>query len=146
MAELELKTGDYAPDFTAKTGEGATVTLSALCESSRVVLVFYPGDDTPVCTRQLCALRDSMTELGSADCTVLGINPASDAKHKKFGEKHSFPFPLVVDSGSEIAKAYGCKGFLGIITRTVFVVGTNRKLLYAKRGNPPVSEILSVLE
>ena len=145
MSQLELKVGDTAPDFTAKTGDGTTVTLSVLCTNSRVVLVFYPGDDTPVCTRQLCALRDSMADLRSADCTVLGINPASDAKHKKFGEKYSFPFPLVVDAGGEIAKAYGCKGFVGIVNRTVFVVGKDRKLIYATRGNPPVTDILSIL-
>ena len=143
---MTLKPGDTAPDFTARASDGAVINLAALTKNSRVVLVFYPGDNTPVCTSQLCAFRDSMSDLKSLDCTVLGVNPAGESKHSAFISKYNFPFPLVVDERGEIARRYGCRAMFGLIVRTVFVIDTNGKVIYAKRGNPPVKEIVDAVK
>lgn len=141
-----LNQRSMGPDFTAKTNTDATVTLSEMCCDSRVVLVFYPGDDTMVCTKQLCAFRDSMSDLAALNCVVLGINPAGQAKHAAFVGKYNFPFPLIVDEGGSIARLYGCRAVFGIVVRTVYVIDKDRTILYAKRGNPPVSEIIDSLK
>jgi peroxiredoxin Q/BCP len=140
-----LTVGDTAPNFTAKTSDGGSIQLNELVKSASVVLIFYPGDDTPVCTKQLCSFRDSFEDLKALDCAVFGVNPANEAKHAKFAHKHGFPFPLIVDAGGEVAKLFGCRGIFGIITRWVFVIGSDRKVLYAVKGNPPVSDILAAV-
>lgn len=140
-----LAVGTLAPDFIAKDGSGSLVSLKALTANSRVVLVFYPGDNTPVCTKQLCAFRDSYDALASANTVVLGINPAGAGKHSDFSTKYKFQFPLVVDESGAIAASYGCRAIFGLIKRSVYVVDVGGKILYAERGNPPVAEILAQL-
>ena len=143
-AGVLLKVGAQAPDFSGKAGD-KSVTLSQIASGESVVLVFYPMDDTAVCTSQLCALRDSYAELSARHCTVLGINPAGADSHTRFANKYNFPFPLVTDTGGRIAEEYGCSGLFGLNRRTVYVVGKDRKVLFAERGKPAVSEILSAL-
>lgn len=140
-----LPIGSSAPDFTAMANDGKSVTLSELCRAKRVVLVFYPGDDTAICTKQLCAFRDATPDLSALECTVLGINPAGVAKHSAFSGKYSFPFSLIADAGGSIAALYGCRAIFGIIRRTVYIIDRDRTVLYSKRGNPPVSELLAVV-
>jgi peroxiredoxin Q/BCP len=141
-----LKLGSIAPDFAGNVGGGSPVRLSELVKQSRVVLVFYPADNTSVCTSQLCALRDSIAELEALDCTVLGINPADERKHAQFSQKYHFPFHLVSDGGGEIAKQYGCSGIFGFNKRTVYIINRDRTVLFAKRGVPPVSDMLKALK
>jgi peroxiredoxin Q/BCP len=141
-----LKLGSLASDFTGSVGGGNSVHLSDLVKQSRVVLVFYPADNTSVCTSQLCALRDSMGELGALDCTVLGINPADERKHAQFAQKYKFPFHLVADKGGQIAKQYGCSGIFGMNKRTVYIINKDRTVLFAQRGVPAVSEMLAALK
>jgi len=138
--------GSVAPDFTGIIGNHKVVHLSELLKTDRVVLVFYPGDGTAVCTSQLCALRDSISELGALHCVVLGINPASEAKHAQFARDYRFPFHLVSDTGSQIAIAYGCSGLLGINRRTVYIINRDRTVMLAERGVPKVADMLRVLE
>ncbi len=141
-----LTVGSLAPDFTGNVGNSDSVHLSELVKQSRVVIVFYPADNTSVCTGQLCALRDSIADLGALDCTVLGINPADERKHAQFSQKYHFPFHLVSDGGGEIAKQYGCSGIFGLNKRTVYIINRDRTVLFAQRGVPPVSEMLAVLK
>jgi peroxiredoxin Q/BCP len=141
-----LPVGAKAPDFSAPASDGSTVRLSDVLRQVSVVLVFYPADNTVVCTAQLCALRDSYADLTSLHCSVLGINPASAAKHSDFAKQYHFPFPILYDRGANIAEAYGCAGLFHLNRRTVYIINADGTVRYAQRGNPPVSELLAVLK
>jgi peroxiredoxin Q/BCP len=141
-----LKVGSTAPDFTGSVGGGISVRLSELLKQNRVVMVFYPADNTSVCTSQLCALRDSIAELEALHCTVLGINPADERKHTQFAQKYHFPFHLVSDTGGEIAKQYGCSGIFGMNKRTVYIINRDQTVLFVERGVPPVSDMVKALK
>ena len=141
-----IPVGHQAPDFTVQLSDGTSLTLSALRGDKRVVLVFYPGDNTPVCTSQLCALRDTWSEFQARDAVVYGINPAGAERHAGFVARHSFPFPLMVDTGGKVAAAYGCRMLFGLIKRTVYVVDRLGRIAYARRGNPSPGEVLKAVE
>ena len=141
-----ISPGDLAPDFTATTHEGVTVRLADLRGKQQVVLIFYPGDDTPVCTKQLCEFRDEWGVLQSADTVVFGVNPASEARHAQFAAKYRLPFPLLADAGSRIASTYGCSALFGLfIRRTVYVIDKRGYVIFAQRGKPAVAAIRAVL-
>ena len=134
-----LAVGSSAPEFSATDDGGRTVTLSGL-RGKFVVLVFYPGDDTPGCTKQLCEFRDNWSAAKSLGVEVYGVNPQSADKHTKFRSKFKFPFPLLVDANQKIAQAYHAHGL--IVKRTVYLIGRDGVILFAKRGMPPPSEVL----
>jgi len=89
--------GEPAPDFSLAASDGQTYSLSQFRGKKHVVLVFYPGDDTPVCTAQLCDYRDGWEDFQQLDAVILGISTNDMTAHKKFAEKFSFPFPLLED-------------------------------------------------
>ena len=135
-----LAVGADAPDFSALDNNGRTVTLSAL-RGRYVVLVFYPGDDTPTCTKQLCQFRDSWNQAIAAGVEVFGVNPRSARSHAGFRQKFQFPFPLLVDKGQKVARAYHANGL--IVKRTVYLIGRDGKILFARRGMPSPAEVLA---
>jgi thioredoxin-dependent peroxiredoxin len=98
--------GDPAPDFEAQDGTGKTWRLSDL-RGQRVILYFYPADDTPGCTREACDFRDNLTVLNQAGYLVLGVSPQGPESHQRFAEKYELNFPLLIDRDLEMAKAYG---------------------------------------
>jgi peroxiredoxin Q/BCP len=98
--------GSRAPDFTLHSDDGGTVTLSAL-RGKKVVLYFYPKDDTPGCTTQACDLRDAMPTFQGLDAVVLGVSPDSIASHRKFRDKFGLNYPLLADEDHRVAEAYG---------------------------------------
>lgn len=106
MAEQKLSVGDAAPNFEAPTDTGATLRLSDL-RGRRVVLYFYPKDDTSGCTTQACGFRDSYPQIEEKNAVVLGVSPDGVASHQKFKTKYDLPFTLVVDEDHQIAEAYG---------------------------------------
>ena len=134
-----LPVGTKAPDFMLPTQASKKVELSALRGQS-VVLVFYPGDDTTVCTRQLCEFRDQWKDAETRNVLVFGVNPAGDASHRRFRDKYRFPFPILVDERRRIASLYRCGGL--IVRRTVYLIGTDGLIRYAMRGKPQVSDVL----
>jgi peroxiredoxin Q/BCP len=140
-----VEVGSEAPLFVLKDQEGTTVTLKDFRGKKNVVLVFYPGDQTPGCTKQLCAIRDDFEDFKSADTVVFGVNPASAESHKKFIEKQKYPFPLLVDEKSELAKAYNAKGLL-FTKRTVYGIDKEGKIAFAQRGMPADTEILAAFK
>src|ERR1700722_20806875 len=91
-----LPVGQDAPDFTLRDQDGNPVSLASLT-GKNVVLVFYPADETTICTKQLCEFRDSWAKAQQKDAIVLGVNPAGPEKHAKFRAHHKLPFPLLVD-------------------------------------------------
>jgi thioredoxin-dependent peroxiredoxin len=139
-----LEIGASAPEFKLKTAEGTVVTLGEFKEKKFVVLVFYPGDETPVCTKQLCELRDDYSSFKSCDAVIFGVNPGSEKSHTKFIKKNGFQFPLLVDVKSAVAAQYGAKGAI-MNKRTVYVVGKDGKIIFAERGKPPVADILAAI-
>jgi peroxiredoxin Q/BCP len=134
-----LPVGSLAPDFTLTDDTGQSVTLSAL-RGRNVVLIFYPGDETYVCTKQLCALRDHWPDLEARNAVAFGVNPADQARHARFRSHHNFPFPLLVDRGRQVARLYHASGL--IIKRTVYLIGPDGIIRYAARGNPSPTEVL----
>ena len=144
--------GDKAPDFTLESDQGGKVTLSQLCKSGPALLVFYPWDFTPVCTSQLCDYRDSMDRFSTFGLQVVGISSNSTDSHKKFVNRHNFPFLLLSDPGKRVAKRFGCssKMMLGMVSRAVFIIGKDMSILYRHveltiLGRRKAEELISVL-
>jgi thioredoxin-dependent peroxiredoxin len=134
-----LPVGSRAPDFTLVDQDGRPITLSNL-RGSFVMLVFYPGDETPVCRSQLCELRDRSDLLAAAGVKVFGINPQNAESHRKFGERHHFGFPLLVDRNQEVARLYRAKWLMTI--RTVYLIDADGIIRFARRGKPSPEEVL----
>jgi thioredoxin-dependent peroxiredoxin len=103
---MSIEIGDKAPDFTLPTDGGGKATLSKL-RGRKVVLYFYPKDDTSGCTAEACGFRDSFPQFGKLDATVIGISRDSVASHDKFKQKHDLPFILASDEKGEVTEAYG---------------------------------------
>jgi peroxiredoxin Q/BCP len=137
-----LAVGAAAPNFTLPDENGNTVTLSAL-RGQPVLLVFYPGDSTPGCTRQLCQLRDRWDEVRARGVALFGVNPQGPQSHRKFRERYALPFPLLVDRGRKVASLYNASGI--IVKRTVYLVGPDGTLRFARRGMPRPEEVLEAL-
>ncbi len=134
-----LPVGTPAPDFSATDQNGGQVKLSLL-RGHNVALIFYPGDDTAVCTKQLCEFRDQWTDAQRHNTLVFGVNPAGRQSHEKFRSKYSLPFPILVDEGKRIAGLYHCSGW--IIRRTVYLIGPDGSIRYSVRGKPQVGDVL----
>jgi len=148
VANKELAVGDKAPAFNLKDQDGNTVALSDFKGKKNVVLVFYPGDMTPGCTMQLCAIRDDWSKFKRHDAVVFGVNHGDAESHATFIKKHAFPFPLLIDKGKKLSAKYGAlKKFFKaiIIKRTVVVVGKDGNIAYLKRGMPKDADILKAL-
>ncbi len=126
MAEKKLQIGDPAPDFELTGDDGSKVKLSAF-RGRRVVVYFYPKDDTPGCTTQACGFRDRYPQIEEQNAVVLGISPDDLASHKRFKTKYNLPFHLLVDEGHRVAEAYGVWGD-GSNLRSHFVVDENGRL------------------
>ena len=136
-----LAVGTIAPDFSVPDQDGSRVALSAL-RGKNVVLVFYPADDTSICTAQLCEFRDNWSTAQAKNALVFGVNPASGRKHQKFREKYTLPFPLLIDEGQKIAKLYQAGGWF-VPKRTVYLIGPDGTIRYAQRGKPTPVEVLA---
>ena len=139
------RVGENAPDFTLPSTQGE-VTLAALLERGPVLLVFYPGDDTTVCTRQLCGYRDNLAVFSDLGVQVLGINPQSLASHEAFAKKHGLPFPLVSDEGGEVCRSYGARNFLGMAKRALVLVGRDGRVLWRHTDLPIFHQSAAALE
>jgi peroxiredoxin Q/BCP len=135
-----LPVGAIAPDFTLPDQNGNPVTLSKL-RGHNVVLVFYPGDDTTVCTKQLCEFRDRWESAKSHNTLVFGVNPQGPDSHTKFRAKYNLPFPLLVDKGQKVCELYHTN-FL-IVKRTVYLIDKDGVIRFAQRGKPSPETVLA---
>ncbi|MCO6451322.1 MAG: thioredoxin-dependent thiol peroxidase [Caldilineales bacterium] len=130
----KLSIGDVAPPFTAQTDAGAQIRLEDF-RGRRVILYFYPKDDTPGCTTQACGFRDNYLDIEEKNAIVLGVSPDNVKSHQKFRTKYNLPFTLVADEDHSIADAYGVWGekstfgkkYMGII-RSHFVIDEEGRL------------------
>ncbi len=125
------KPGDKAPGFNAKDQHGNTITLESL-KGRKVILYFYPKDNTPGCTAEACSLRDGKSELEEMGFVIVGVSPDSEKSHKEFADKHSLDFTLLADTDNAIATSYGVWGrkkmagreYMGIL-RATFIIDEN---------------------
>jgi thioredoxin-dependent peroxiredoxin len=147
---MSLSVGEVAPEFSLPGTGGSVYTLSQF-RGTPVVLVFYPGDDTPVCTKQLNTYNDDLSQFAELGAQVLAISAQDVESHEKFATKHGFAFPLLADTKKETAGAYGTLGPLGFPRRSVFVVDGTGVIRYAHRAIAgltfrPVDELVGVLK
>ena len=147
-----LKVGDPAPDFELKSDTGDTVRLSDF-RGRRVVLYFYPKDDTTGCTTQACGFRDAYPQIEERNAVVLGVSPDSEASHRKFKTKYNLPFTLLVDADHKVAEAYGVWGKKSLygkeydgIFRSHFVIDEEGKLADAQVKVSPTDSVARALE
>lgn len=144
----ELAVGIKAPLFTLMDARGKSVSLSDFRGKKHVVLIFYPGDMTPGCTMQLCAIRDDWKKFTTKDTVVFGVNQADATSHSRFSKTYRFPFPLLIDTGRRVSAKYGAtrKYFKAtIIRRTVVGIDKNGVIFYLRRGMPKNTEILKAI-
>lgn len=127
--------GEIAPEFTLPSTQGE-ITLSKRLADGAVLLVFYPGDDTPVCTKQLCDYRDNLSVFGDLGVQVVALNPQSLASHEKFASKHALPFPIAADEGGRVCKLYGAAGLFGMTKRALVLIGRDGKIVWRKTDFP----------
>ena len=127
---MTLKPGDPAPDFTLPTDGGGSITLSAL-KGRKVILYFYPKDDTSGCTAEACGFRDALPDFSGTDAVVIGLSKDSVSSHDKFKAKFNLPFPLAADIAGEVCERYGTwveksmygKKYMGIERSTFLIDG-----------------------
>jgi peroxiredoxin Q/BCP len=114
--------GDKAPDFSLSDGDGINWSLNGN-RGKVVVLLFYPGDETPICTRQMCSVRDRWEDYAATGAEVVGISTDSVESHKKFSEHHNLPLRLLSDANGDVAKQFGAQSLIpGKVARSVFVI------------------------
>ena len=147
-----LKEGTTAPAFTTKDSNGTTVKLKDF-RGGKVVLYFYPIDDTPGCTKEACSFRNDFSEFKKRGIAVLGVSPDSQAAHKRFTEKYKLPFTLLADVDHSISNAYGVYGqkkfmgrtYLGV-NRTTFLIDEKGKIKKVFDRVKPEEHAQEVLE
>ena len=135
-----LQEGDAAPDFEMSDATGKTWRLADL-KGQKVILYFYPADDTPGCTTESCDFRDSSADLEAAGYAVFGVSPQGAESHTRFAQKHSLNFPLLVDEGLAATRAFGAFKDLGEykdipirVKRSTFVIDEDGRIALAEYG------------
>jgi len=124
--------GAQAPDFTLEDGDGRDWRLAER-RGKTVVLLFYPGDETPVCTRQLCSVRDRWEDYAATGAEVVGISTDTVESHRKFAENHSLPLRLLSDPDRKVAEMYGARSWLpGRAARAVVVIDSQGRVRHNK--------------
>lgn len=130
---MAVSVGDSAPDFALPGTGGRTYRLSDHL-GRKVVLVFYPGDETPVCTRQLNAYNEDLARFEGLDAVVLAISAQDVDSHERFADHHGFAFPLLADVDKTVASAYGVLGPLGFVRRSIVIVDADGVIRYVHRA------------
>ena len=146
---MSISVGDQAPDFSLVGTGNVTHSLNAY-KGKTVVLVFYPGDNTPVCTKQLVCYNNELAQFSELDAQVLALSAQDLESHEKFAAQHGFQFPLLADTEKSVARAYGVLGPLGIPRRSVFVIDASGVVRYVHRALVgvtfrPVEELVAAI-
>ena len=147
---MSVGVGDKAPDFTLPGTGGGSYSLADFL-GKPLLLVFYPGDDTPVCTKQLNSYNEGLDQFTKLDAQVIGISAQSIDSHEAFAGKHGLAFPLLADTDKAVAGLYGTLGPLGFPRRSVFIIDRTGTFRYVHRAIAgltyrPVSELIEELE
>jgi len=152
---MTLNIGDEAPDFTLLSDQDQLISLKSL-RGKKIILYFYPKDNTPGCTREACDFRDHLNQFATNDTIILGISKDSPAKHRKFKEKYDLPFTLLADENGDVCQAYGVinkkslfgNTFLGI-QRTTFLIdekGILRAIWRKVKVTGHIAQVLNELD
>jgi thioredoxin-dependent peroxiredoxin len=150
-----IQEGDVAPDFEARDGEGNAVKLSDL-RGHKVVLYFYPKDDTPGCTKEACSFRDSFAEFKGRGIEILGVSLDDEKSHRKFADKYSLPFRLLADTDHHVADLFGVYGekqfagrnYMGVSRKTFLIdeEGRIRKVFDKIKVDEHAGEVLEAFD
>ena len=124
-----LKPGDPAPDFEGVTTDGTRVALKDY-RGRKLVMYFYPRDDTPGCTKQACSLRDHNKEIKAKGAAVLGVSTQGEESHRKFTQKYDLNFPLLADTDGKVGRAYGTLGGSGVMSKLKSAVGAAERITF----------------
>jgi peroxiredoxin Q/BCP len=136
-----LKPGDPAPDFDGVTTDGKRVSLKDY-RGRKLVLYFYPRDDTPGCTRQACSLRDRHSELAAKGAAVLGVSTQGVESHQAFTRKYDLNFPLLVDSEGKVGRAYGTLGGDGLLAKLKSAAGMADRVTFVIDENGRIAHVI----
>ena len=147
---MSVGIGDRAPDFTLPGTGDRSYSLGDFL-GKPIVLVFYPGDDSVVCTKQLNAYNEGLSQFRQLEAQIVGISAQDISSKESFSSKHGFDFPLLADVDKQVAAAYGTLGPIGFPRRSVFIVDEHGIIRYAHRAIAgltyrPVSELIEELE
>ena len=135
---MKPKVGDPAPDFSCHATDGSTIRLKDY-RGKKLVLYFYPMDDTPGCTAQACSLRDHNRDIAARGAAILGVSAQDEGSHQKFTARHKLNFPLLADQERKVAKAYGvagsgvfgvARGLLGMNERVTFIIDEKGRIAH----------------
>jgi peroxiredoxin Q/BCP len=140
-----LPEGETAPEFQLQNHDDTWHRLKKRWS----ILVFYPGDDTPGCTKQLQSFQENHEQLKALGCDIYAINPAEAPSHKAFAEKYGFTFPVLTDRGGSVARRYRATVSVPMrmwVLRTVYLINPERKIRLANRGNPSVEAIIRSIQ
>ncbi len=140
--------GDKAPNFTLQSGNGETVSLSDFLGKKHVVLFFYPMDESPVCSRQAEAFRDSYEAFKQMDAEIIGVSSQSEESHKQFAKHHNLPYILLSDPNNSVRKLYGVSSTLGVVPgRATYVIGKDGIVLHVFSSQfQPAKHAMEALE
>jgi len=144
-----IKIGDKAPLFSLQNQAGKKISLRDYKNKKNILLIFYPGDNTPGCTKQLCNIRNDFSRFTKLDTIVFGINHADNKSHQKFIDQYKFPFDLLIDTDRKVSRKYKAIKFMFghiSIKRSVILINKEGKIIFLKRGMPTDDEILKSLK
>ena len=136
-----LKAGDPAPDFEGTTTDGKRVSLKDY-RGRKLVMYFYPKDDTPGCTKQACSLRDHNREIAAKGAAVLGVSTQDEASHQKFTEKYKLNFPLLADTDGAVGRAYGTLGGAGLMSKLKSAAGFADRVTFVIDENGRIAHVI----
>ncbi|GLU55403.1 peroxiredoxin [Dyadobacter frigoris] len=134
MKNKALLTGNLLPAFILKDQDGNTFSSADYLGKKKMVIYFYPKDESAVCTKEACAFRDSYADYQDAGAMVIGINSGTVASHKAFQQHHRLPFTLLSDPDNKLLKAFGIKNVLFLTGRETFVIDLNGEIVFKFRG------------
>jgi peroxiredoxin Q/BCP len=137
----KLKPGDPAPDFTGKLTDGTTVSLKDY-RGKKLIMYFYPMDDTPGCTAQACSLRDANKDIARKGAAILGVSTQDSASHQKFTDKYKLNFPLLADTDRAVGKAYGTIGGGGLLSAAKAIVGMADRVTFVINENGRIAHVI----
>ena len=137
----KLNPGDPAPDFTGKLTDGTTVSLKDY-RGKKLIMYFYPMDDTPGCTAQACSLRDANKDIARRGAAILGVSTQDSASHQKFTDKYKLNFPLLADTDRAVGKAYGTIGGGGLLSAAKAIVGMADRVTFVIDENGRITHVI----
>jgi len=138
---VTLKAGDPAPDFSGATTDGSRIALKDF-RGRKLVLYFYPMDDTPGCTKQACSLRDHHAAIAAKGAAILGVSTQGADSHRKFTAKYQLNFPLLADAGGAVGRAYGTIGGGGLLAAAKAIIGMADRVTFIVDENGRIAHVI----